>query len=121
MGISEMFLQILDTDVAHPALHHLHHRQGVGVQAAPQLPDPVQIFLPVNAVNVLQVGVDSVAVVLDHLPADLALEWLRFCLTAAVFVLVVPVADVVFVLNVTIEGPVIIEHLGTQSTGERAR
>ena len=119
MGISEMFLEVLDTDVTHPTLHHLHHRQRVRLQAAPQLPDAVQVFLPVDAVDVLEVSVDRVAVILDHLPAHLALEWLRFCLTTTVLVLVVPVADVVLVLDVTIEGSVVVEHLRTESAVEQ--
>ena len=115
-----MLLEILDTDVADSALHHLHDWQRIWLLTPPQFPYPVQIFLPVDAVDILEMSVDSVPVIFDHLPADFTLEWLALRLTATILVLVVSVADVVLVLNVTIEGAIVIKHLRTQSTGEQA-
>merc|ERR1719208_761045 len=63
-------------------------------------------------------SVDCVPVVLYHLPTDLALEWLTLSLAATVLVFVLSVRDVVLVLDVAIERSIVIEHLGTQSTGE---
>ena len=48
VSVPQMLLQILDRDVADPALHHLHHRQRIRFNTSPQLPDPVQILLPVD-------------------------------------------------------------------------
>ena len=121
VGISEMFLEIFYTDIAHPTLHHLHHRQWIWLQTPSQFSNSVQVFLPIDTMNILEVGVDRVPIVLDHLAADLALERLRLCLTPSILLLVVPVCDVMLVLDVTVESSVVVEDLGTQSTREQAR
>ena len=79
VGVPEMLLEILDRDVAHSTLHHLHGGQRIWLLSSPELPDPVQILLPIDPVHVLEVSVHGVPVILDHLAADLTLEGLELC------------------------------------------
>ena len=113
-----MLLEILDRDVAHSTLHHLHGGQGVRLLTSPQLPDPVEILLPIDPVHVLEVSVHGVSIVLDHLAADLTFEGLGLGLAPTESLLILPVRDVVFVLDVAVEGAVVIEHLGAQGAVE---
>merc|ERR1719450_2096300 len=54
MSISQVFFEILDRDVAHTTLNHLHHRKRIWLQSSSQLPDSVQIFFPIDSVDILQ-------------------------------------------------------------------
>ena len=60
--------------------------------------------------HVLEMGVHCVSVVLHHFPTYLALERLALSLAPAILLLVLHVADVMFVLNVSIEGASIVEN-----------
>ena len=115
-----MLLEILDLDVAHSTLHHLHGGQRIWLLTSPELPDPVQILLPIDPVHVLEVSVHGVPVILDHFAADLTLEGLGLCLASAEPLFVLPVSDVVLVLDVAVKGTVVIEHLWAKGAVEEA-
>ena len=64
--------------------------------------------------HVFEVSVNGVPVVLDHPPANLALERGRLNLAPPVRVFVLFPLDVVFRLDVSVKGAVVRETLGAQ-------